>query len=108
MAFNHIEDLLPVNRRSSLLMKACSVTILTIAALAVRADAQQFQQIGLFDRTNGTSPNSRLVMDAAGNLYGTTLYGGVDGTNGAGTVFKVSGHGSGWVLTTLYKFLWRH
>ena len=39
-----------------------------------------------------------------GNLYGTTFYGGFYGTYGPGTVFRVSHHGSGWTLTSLYEF----
>jgi uncharacterized repeat protein (TIGR03803 family) len=47
---------------------------------------------------DGNSPNS-LIRDSAGNLFGTTTYGG--GASGAGVVFKVdtSGHES-----VLYSF----
>ena len=37
--------------------------------------------------TDGAGPNGSLVMDSAGNLYGTTEYGGADG---AGTVFQIN------------------
>jgi uncharacterized repeat protein (TIGR03803 family) len=37
--------------------------------------------------SDGTSPLAGLVLDKNGNLYGTTFLGG---TNGAGTVFKVT------------------
>jgi len=37
--------------------------------------------------SDGTNPQAGLVMDSAGNLYGTTYAGG---TNGVGTVFKIS------------------
>jgi uncharacterized repeat protein (TIGR03803 family) len=46
---------------------------------------------------DGASPNAGLIRDAAGNLYGTTIAGGV----GYGTVFKVSSTG---VETVLYSF----
>jgi uncharacterized repeat protein (TIGR03803 family) len=36
---------------------------------------------------DGYNPQSSLVMDSAGNLYGTTLYGG---TSGLGTVYELS------------------
>jgi len=49
--------------------------------------------------TDGTNPNSGLVMDADGNLYGTTEDGGADGE---GTVFEVA-QGSG-AATTLASF----
>ena len=40
-------------------------------------------------------------MDRAGNLYGTTMYGG--GT-GHGAVFKLTHKNGGWVFSTLYSF----
>src|SRR5450631_50010 len=48
-------------------------------------------------------PGSRLLMDADGNLYGTSLYGGIYGSasGGYGTAFKVTPQG---VLTVLHNF----
>jgi hypothetical protein len=37
---------------------------------------------------DGANPGAGLIMDASGNLYGTTLYGG---TYGYGTVFQLAG-----------------
>jgi uncharacterized repeat protein (TIGR03803 family) len=48
--------------------------------------------------TNGEKPTAGLVQGSNGDFYGTTAYGG---TNGAGTVFKISTNGA---LTTLYSF----
>src|ERR1017187_7434224 len=48
--------------------------------------------------TDGAGPQAGLVQAANGDLYGTT-YGG--GTNGYGTVFKITPGGT---LTTLYSF----
>jgi len=48
---------------------------------------------------DGLNPFAGLVLDAAGNLYGTTKYGG---TSGAGTVFKVDTTGK---ETVLHNFL---
>ena len=42
-----------------------------------------------------------LVMDAAGNLYGTTVY---DGAYGAGSVFKATPSGGGWLCESLHDF----
>ena len=47
---------------------------------------------------DGSNPLADLVMDANGNLFGTTIKGG---TNGKGTVFEVSANGS---ETVLYSF----
>ena len=48
-----------------------------------------------------TGPVARLLMDAAGNLYGTTY---AVGAYGKGSVFKLSPGGGGWTLTTLHDF----
>jgi uncharacterized repeat protein (TIGR03803 family) len=54
-----------------------------------------------FNNTNGTAPvpNGPLLEDSSGNLFGTTLQGGL---NGDGTVFELA-HGSN-TLTTLATF----
>jgi uncharacterized repeat protein (TIGR03803 family) len=48
---------------------------------------------------DGEDPRSVLMRDAAGNLYGTTQYGGTQG--GFGTVFKLDAKGK---LTLLHSF----
>ncbi len=51
---------------------------------------------------DGGNPLSSLVMDVAGNLYGTTF---VAGAYGAGSVFELSPNGTGgWKETVLYSF----
>ncbi len=58
------------------------------------------------DPDNGIEPASNLVVDRAGNLYGTTP-GKVSGCNGyaCGTVFKLSPiTGGGWRASVLYSF----
>ncbi len=47
---------------------------------------------------DGSYPYAGLIMDKEGNLYGTTYYGG---TNGQGTVFKVTSSGE---ESVLYSF----
>ena len=44
------------------------------------------------DGADGWFPGAGLIFDAAGNLYGTTWYGGThgQGTVGGGTVFEIS------------------
>jgi len=64
-----------------------------------------------FNWNDGAYPNGSLVMDAAGNLYGTTSGGGPYTCNigieyfGCGTIFELSPTSSGtWTETTLYAF----
>lgn len=54
-----------------------------------------------FSGPDGGYPYSGLIFDQAGNLYGTTGYGG---QFNQGTVYQLSPSGSGWTLTTLYSF----
>ncbi len=52
---------------------------------------------------DGSVPRSGVILDAAGNLYGTTLSGG---SGSHGTVFELSPSSGGtWTLTTLHTFL---
>jgi uncharacterized repeat protein (TIGR03803 family) len=53
------------------------------------------------DGVDGQSPNG-VVLDGAGNLYGTTIYGG--NNNDFGTVFELSQSGGVWTETVLYNF----
>jgi len=55
----------------------------------------------LYSFTGSAGPANSLVMDTAGNLYGTTVE---DGTFGAGTVFELTPSGGGWIYTDLHDF----
>jgi uncharacterized repeat protein (TIGR03803 family) len=55
----------------------------------------------LYSFMGSAGPANSLVMDAAGNLYGTTVQ---DGAFGAGNVFELSPSGGSWVYTDLYDF----
>jgi uncharacterized repeat protein (TIGR03803 family) len=46
------------------------------------------------------NPAGGLIMDSAGNLYGTTAFGG---TADGGIVFELSPSGDGWTYSTLYN-----
>ena len=46
-------------------------------------------------------PIAPLIMDSAGNLYGTTLF---DGAYGYGSVFKLTPHSGGYLYTSLHDF----
>lgn len=65
-----------------------------------------------FNGTDGARPLGNLIIDANGNLFGTTLRGGAygganwDGTTGDGTVFEIAKTASGYASTpiTLFNF----
>jgi uncharacterized repeat protein (TIGR03803 family) len=50
---------------------------------------------------DGQNPVGGLILDRAGNLYGGTFDGGV---NGGGTVYELSPSGEGWTFTVLQSF----
>ena len=50
---------------------------------------------------DGFLPGSGVVIDAAGNVYGTAEGGGL---RGQGTVYRLSHSGSGWTETLIYSF----
>ncbi len=71
-----------------------------------------WQQSTLYSFTGGSDggvPVAGLILDAAGNLYGTAKLGGTATTNGCGaytcgTVFELSPVNGGWKQRTLYSF----
>jgi uncharacterized repeat protein (TIGR03803 family) len=79
---------------------ASFVTFITLLqALTITANsaqAQKFQVLHTFKRTDGAGPNG-LTRDAAGNIYGTTTEGGT-GTcmpgPGCGTAFEINKYGT--------------
>ena len=53
--------------------------------------------------TDGASPISSLVADAAGNLYGTTSDGGAAACS-CGVIFRMSRSATGWTEAVAYRF----
>ncbi len=51
--------------------------------------------------TGSNGPGATFIMDAAGNIYGTTIN---DGAHGWGNVFKLTPMDGGWTYTDLYDF----
>jgi uncharacterized repeat protein (TIGR03803 family) len=73
--------------------------VLLVLAATPAAQTQTFKVLYRFnDGTDGQSPGGRLVLDAKGNLYGTTTLGG--DASKFGTVFKVDTKGKETVLHT--------
>src|SRR5260221_306762 len=79
--------------------------MLALAAVLPSAQGQTFTVLHSFKGgTDGESPVGGVVRDAAGNLYGTTEYGGgvtCFFQDGCGTVFKLDTTGK---ETVLYSF----
>ncbi len=92
-----------------------AVALFTLLSLSASASTPKEQVLYSFQGGNdGAFPSSDLIADAAGNLYGTTVYGGTglctdsDGfVIGCGTVFelvkpgKLGGH---WTELAIYSF----
>jgi hypothetical protein len=96
-------------QRKQLLFVFRTGCLSVLATMLLSAGAWASTEILLHNFTSGStdggSPSSGLVADAAGNLYGTTQIGGNStgcgpfGFNSCGVVFKLAPDGSGgWSL----------
>jgi uncharacterized repeat protein (TIGR03803 family) len=85
---------------------ACGGGCGTVFKLSLNPDGSWTEElIHVFqNQSDGESPQSSLVLDDAGNLYGTTVNGG--GLQyGDGTVFRMTANSNGvWDFVTLYTF----
>lgn len=72
----------------------------TVYMLSPSGSGWSFTTLYAFTGFN-SGPSDSLIMDAAGNLYGTTYE---DGAYGHGNVFKLSPSLNGWQYTSLYDF----
>jgi uncharacterized repeat protein (TIGR03803 family) len=79
------------------------VMIAVTLILATSAWASSESVLYNFDSAtnDGLYPQSQLVADKSGHLYGTTEYGG---SANLGTVFELSSSGGVWTETILYSF----
>ena len=75
-----------------------------LTASQYKYDAWIISVLHHFSGPDGADPGAGLVMDPAGSLYGTTVFGGAD-PGYAGTVFKLTpGAKNKWTHTLLYSF----
>ena len=75
-----------------------SQALLAMTLFLTTANAQTFKVLYAFSFSDGSSPNGDLIRDTAGNLYGTTQFGG---TSNRGLIYKLNANGK---QTILYTF----
>jgi uncharacterized repeat protein (TIGR03803 family) len=74
--------------------------LLTTSALPL-TEAQTLSVLHSFSGSEGDHPFSGVILDQAGNLYGTTFSGG---SRDAGTAFQLKHSAFGYTLNSLYTF----
>jgi uncharacterized repeat protein (TIGR03803 family) len=104
---NHISIVATSTHKPRKQLYACVIALALTLGLTASASAQARTLTVLHTFTGGTdgaNPQSELIRDSAGNLYGTTRDGGsttLCGGFGCGTVFKIDSSGN---ETVLYRF----
>lgn len=81
-----------------------ALTLFAVAAMLVTAASSTSVVKVLYSFSGGNDggyPDSDLVADSAGNLYGTLVEGGAFDS---GAVFKLAPSGNSWIETVLYSF----
>lgn len=95
-------------RFSRLLTLALAISGIAFTA-TTQARAQHFAVLHTFTGTyDGGYPETPLIFDSAGDLYGATQNGGAEGSCpkvGCGLVYELSPDGQAWRQTVLYRFL---
>src|SRR5579883_3122854 len=82
-------------------MLAVAILLLSVIVCAHPLEAATEAVLHTFTGPDGSLPYEALVLDRAGNLYGTTVHGGAYGN---GTVFELTNSGGVWTETVLYSF----
>lgn len=82
---------------------AVFIAILILAGTIVASEPKEAVLHHFGTGTDGAAAYGRVIFDAAGNLYGTTVFGG---TSGAGMVFELTNPEApaGWTESILYNF----
>src|SRR5579863_3445590 len=73
------------------------LSVLALTLLVASASAQTFSVFYSFNFTDGSAPNGGLIVDSAGNFYGTTQFGG---SSNRGVIFKLNSTGQETILYT--------
>ncbi len=73
----------------------------TVYELMPALGSWTFHLLYSFAGSGSEGPLASLILDSAGNLYGTTY---ADGAYGQGAVFKLTHSGGGWTHTSLHDF----
>jgi len=99
-AFHQLVSAITYHRLRLLASPLILLTLLTPCA-----SAQTFSSFYQFrGAPDGANPNDALIIDGAGNLYGTTTSGGdyscdpTNGSGGCGTIFRIDQNGNGTIL----------
>jgi uncharacterized repeat protein (TIGR03803 family) len=86
--------------------QSCGVGCGSVFELSQKPDGSWTEStLYKFSGTDGSNPETGVIFDAAGNLYGTTVTGGNCVEWGCGVVYKLIPNTNGtWSETVLYKF----
>lgn len=85
-------------------------TVFELSPPAVRGNEWTYTILHTFQGGNdGANPQTTLVLDSAGNLWGATTAGGTGdcstiGQSGCGTIFELNGSGTNWTYQQIYSF----
>ncbi len=96
-----VQDRCGVSRIRQQLTGAVLALAIALMTLVVATPSVSAQTVSVLYTFTGAYTTGGLARDSAGNLYGTTEFGGI----GAGTVFKLSlGKNGAWTETVLHTF----
>ena len=91
------------NEITSFILKTATVLVtLTVVTGAFAATEKELYSFNANSK-RGIYPYAAVIADPAGNLYGTTLFGGAFGDGEVFELVKPTGKGA-WTQTILYSF----